>query len=218
MPLQTFDNLPEEKKELITQVAIEEFALNDYQSASVTNIVKVLNISKGGFYRYFRDKKDLYFYLIDYVTKKRMAHVNDLFLDTNRDFFDLLVENFAMKIRFDLKNPLYGGFLFNVIQEKNSEEIGNMQQQTKQSLMGIVIKFVESFINKGKLRNNVPAEIISYLIIETQFSVLEYLYLKHNINIRENIRSKKPVYSISEEEILSIVMDFTEILKNGIKA
>jgi AcrR family transcriptional regulator len=39
MPKTTFFNLPEEKRRLILDLAIEEFAERDYKSASISNIV-----------------------------------------------------------------------------------------------------------------------------------------------------------------------------------
>ena len=65
MPNQTFFNLPPKKRQLITELSIAEFANSDYESASISNVVKRANIAKGSFYQYFEDKKDLYLYLID---------------------------------------------------------------------------------------------------------------------------------------------------------
>jgi len=64
MPNQTFFNLPDEKREQILQVAINEFAENDYDSVSISRIVARAGIAKGSFYQYFADKEDLYAYLL----------------------------------------------------------------------------------------------------------------------------------------------------------
>ena len=64
MPNQTFFNLPDEKREQLLQIAIDEFAGNDYDSVSVSRIVARAGIAKGSFYQYFVDKEDLYAYLL----------------------------------------------------------------------------------------------------------------------------------------------------------
>jgi len=64
MPQQTFFNLPDEKRQLILDLAIEEFAQHDYKNASISNLVARAGIAKGSFYQYFEDKRDLYLYLI----------------------------------------------------------------------------------------------------------------------------------------------------------
>jgi TetR/AcrR family transcriptional regulator len=64
MPNQTFFNLPDEKREQITQIAIDEFADNDFDSVSISRIVARAGIAKGSFYQYFSGKEDLYAYLL----------------------------------------------------------------------------------------------------------------------------------------------------------
>ena len=73
MPNPTFFNLPDAKRQGIVDCAIAEFAANDYDSASISNIVKQAKIAKGSFYQYFEDKKDLYLYLVDLATQQRIA-------------------------------------------------------------------------------------------------------------------------------------------------
>lgn len=65
MPKQTFFNLPTEKRQAIIDIALDEFAENDYRTASISRVVAKANIAKGSFYQYFANKKDLYLYLID---------------------------------------------------------------------------------------------------------------------------------------------------------
>ena len=73
MPNQTFFNIPEEKRDKIVKIAIAEFASHDYDSASITKIVKQAKIAKGSFYQYFEDKKELYLYLVDLANQEKLA-------------------------------------------------------------------------------------------------------------------------------------------------
>lgn len=73
MPNQTFFNLSDKKRQAIIEIAIAEFASHDYDSASITKIVKQAKIAKGSFYQYFEDKKELYLYLVDLASKKKLA-------------------------------------------------------------------------------------------------------------------------------------------------
>ncbi len=57
---QTFSNLPEEKRQRILRIAIDEFADNDYDSASGSRIVAWAGIATGSFYQSFADKDDLW--------------------------------------------------------------------------------------------------------------------------------------------------------------
>jgi AcrR family transcriptional regulator len=51
VPNQTFFNLPEDKRRQILEVAIDEFADNDFKNVSISHMVARAGIAKGSFYR-----------------------------------------------------------------------------------------------------------------------------------------------------------------------
>lgn len=65
---ETFENLPESRKNQIIKVCMEEFALNGYEKTSTNTIVKKLGISKGVLFLYFGSKKKLFMYILEYLT------------------------------------------------------------------------------------------------------------------------------------------------------
>lgn len=71
MPNATFFNLPAEKRQQITDIAIAEFAEHPYRSASISRIVAQAGIAKGSFYQYFEGKEDLYAYLLGLLAEKK---------------------------------------------------------------------------------------------------------------------------------------------------
>lgn len=64
MPSQTFFNLSEEKQNKILEASIIEFSRVPYDKASINQIIKHADISRGSFYMYFDDKDDLAVYII----------------------------------------------------------------------------------------------------------------------------------------------------------
>jgi TetR/AcrR family transcriptional regulator len=76
MPKQTFFNLPDDKREQIVQVAIDEFAENDYDNVSISRIVARAGIAKGSFYQYFDGKEDLYGYLIGLLAEAKRQYLS----------------------------------------------------------------------------------------------------------------------------------------------
>lgn len=54
-----FENIREEKKQLIFEAALDLFALEGYHSTSITKIAKHANISKGLLYNYYESKEAL---------------------------------------------------------------------------------------------------------------------------------------------------------------
>ena len=55
----TFTNLPDAKKQRVTDAIINEFAAENTSRVSINNIIEQANISRGSFYQYFDDKMDL---------------------------------------------------------------------------------------------------------------------------------------------------------------
>jgi AcrR family transcriptional regulator len=77
MPKQTFLNLPPEKREIIVNAAVEEFAEYGLENASTNRIVANSGISKGSFYQYFDDKQDVFMYLISVLEQEKMQYFRD---------------------------------------------------------------------------------------------------------------------------------------------
>ena len=64
MPTQRFLNLKDSKKNAILEAAAHEFARVPYSVASINQIIKEAEISRGSFYTYFEDKDDLMRYML----------------------------------------------------------------------------------------------------------------------------------------------------------
>ena len=91
----TFYNLPEEKRQRITDAIFNEFSGSSGERVSINNIIKNANISRGSFYQYFDDKVDLVEVMtrsfIDFSLKK----ATEVISRTHGDIFvtyDLLFE------------------------------------------------------------------------------------------------------------------------------
>ena len=78
MTKQTFLNLPEEKREHIINVAVDEFAEHGLENASTNRIVSNSGISKGSFYQYFEDKQDLFMHLVSILEHEKMEYFKDI--------------------------------------------------------------------------------------------------------------------------------------------
>lgn len=106
MPKQTFFNLPDDKRQRITDVVIDEFVDNDYGSVSISRIVERAGIAKGSFYQYFEDKEDLAGYLVSQIVEKKAAAFSLDHPDPERvglfNYLRWIIEGSAA---FELSNP-----------------------------------------------------------------------------------------------------------------
>jgi len=105
MPKETFFNLPADKRQKILNVAIAEFAQNDYDSASISRMVANAGIAKGSFYQYFENKMDLYRYLFDLMAERKQELLNTEPPDPKMGIFDQMRWLAQAGVEFELAYP-----------------------------------------------------------------------------------------------------------------
>ena len=97
MPTDAFFKLEKEKKNILLQSAIKEFSALPYEKVSVFKIAQNAKVSRSGFYYYFKDKEDIYQYLIKQLKEEFIKELNregrkyDLFTFSKK-IFHLLAE------------------------------------------------------------------------------------------------------------------------------
>ncbi len=178
MPKKTFHKLKDEKRERFIQVALEEFANHYYENASISRIVEKMGIAKGSFYQYFEDKKDLYLYLNEYCNQQKQKAMGNLFQQEFEDFTKTYAQMHQASLQFDLKHPLLSAFLANVAQERHNQELGNLQQIIRKQSMAYFQKLLTRAQAQGKLREDIPLDFLSYLLVQIGSGLRDYLLLQ----------------------------------------
>ena len=92
-------SLSEEKKKAIVNAALEVFGTCEYKRASTDLIAAKAGISKGLLFYYFKNKKELYMYLFEYVFEKVGSRLLDSHFFEITDFFELLAYTTEKKAR-----------------------------------------------------------------------------------------------------------------------
>ncbi len=111
MPKPTFFGLPDDKRQLIERVALEEFADQGYAGSNTNRIVERCGIAKGSFYQYFDDKKDLLFHLLDKMVAEKMASLQPVLDNYKSHSFSHNIEAlFETGIRYAAADPLLWRF------------------------------------------------------------------------------------------------------------
>jgi TetR/AcrR family transcriptional regulator len=112
MPKQTFLNLTDKKRNQLVATALKEFADRDYNTASVSKIVERAGIAKGSFYQYFKDKQDLYLYLVAIASQKMLDFIAQTPPpDPDADFFETLRWQMAASVKVAVKFPMHSKLL-----------------------------------------------------------------------------------------------------------
>ena len=90
MPSSTFLNLAPEKQEKLLSAAVREFTERPYNEASINRIVREAGIPRGSFYMYFRDKEDLFHYLMEESINEMLMVFEEVLRSQGGDIFAAL--------------------------------------------------------------------------------------------------------------------------------
>lgn len=215
MPNQTFFNLPEEKRQTITDIAIAEFATYDYDSASITKIVKQAKIAKGSFYQYFEDKKELYLYLVDLANKEKLAFLQAAKPPRSKmGFFPYLRWLFSVGTQFDLTHPALSQIVYRTVygDVPFRDEVLKM---TQASSTEYIKQLVQQGVKQGDIADDINPDIAAFAVITLGEGLRHYIPAQIGIDTKQLVE-KGVEKDIDLKAIDQIYDDLFKILEYGL--
>ncbi|PSO52696.1 MAG: TetR/AcrR family transcriptional regulator [Cyanobacteria bacterium QS_7_48_42] len=216
MPTQTFFNLPEEKRRMIVEIAIAEFANHDYANASISRIVAQAKIAKGSFYQYFQDKKDLCLYLVKLASEEKIA-----FLRSNnppelqQGFFPYLRWLMGAGARFDLTHPALSQVVYRAIYgELPFRE--EAHQQTKEISLEYVQQLVEQGIAQGDIDTDVDPDLAAFVINTLGNELGKFILSRRGISPKQ-LAQEGPI-DLDMQRMENIFDEVIQILERGMNS
>lgn len=152
MPKATFFNLPEKKRQSLIKALEIEFSRVPLYEASIANIVKTANISRGSFYQYFEDKEDAYFYILrEQANSKNKQflqqlenHQGDLFEAITAFYYELLLElpdeeeyNFFRNALLNVTHQIETMFNNIIVRNVHGEGVEVISQRVDKDMLNI---------------------------------------------------------------------------------
>ncbi len=217
MPSSTFIKLPEAKRNKFIKTALEEFAKYDYERASVSEIVKKLDIAKGSVYQYFENKKDLYFYLLELANQKKLEYVRPVLKSPPDNFREFYIKLYEANLNFDIDNPLWSKLLFNAGNEMFSDDLGNLKHQMKMKSLDFNRGLLERELLWGGLRNDADLELMTFIVAQITGGIHDYLSIKFNINDEERMNPKKLRAKLPNAELKNVLGKMADLMLSGLK-
>lgn len=188
MPKETFLNLPEEKRAKIIDVAIAEFESHSYQEASVNRIVRMAGISKGSFYQYFEDKRDLYRLLIDLMVKEKMGYITESMRNPkDLGFFDLLRDMYQSAFEFARDNPRYVNIGNLMLSDTSSPLYQELVKDNIGRARDVYSQLIRIGIERGELDPQINVDLIAHLFADLNVSATEYYLNNVSKDLDENL-------------------------------
>ena len=105
MPAKLFFELNPDKQMKIIHTGISEFAAYGYTNSSTNRIVKNSGISKGSLFKYFTNKEDFFFFILDTVTAELTESLTKEAANLSRELFQRVIEYAALEFTWYIQNP-----------------------------------------------------------------------------------------------------------------
>ncbi len=204
MPKSTFLNLTKEKRQRIIDIAVNEFCRYSYHKASISRIVENAKIAKGSFYQYFKNKKDLYKYIIKINGEKKMQYLNKALVNfEDMNFFEIVRNLYIAGIKFHKANPklssIGNDFIKNADSQLREEIFGDNIPKSNKFFENLLIKGIQ----KGEVREDIDVKLVSHLITTLSISTSEYFF--NEVKVADDI------------EIMNIIDKMLDVIEKGIK-
>ena len=175
MPKQTFINLPDEKRGIIINAAIDEFAEYGLENASTNRIVANSGISKGSFYQYFEDKQDVFMYLMTLIEEEKL----DFFKDKqppsmNMDTFAYYRWMVKTGLAFNSTNPKMVQAVTRVMVGERfffSKYLADARERTKEFIKNMINNAIE----KGEIDPSIDVDLAVMVMEAWQNTITTYI-------------------------------------------
>lgn len=168
MPKDTFNLLPQEKRERVLKAAAETFAEHGYAGADVAEIAKRAGISKGSIYTYFDSKEDLYLFVSrDGLERSRQAVYRGI--QPEWDIYRQVEHIFRHGTPFVQSHPEYIRLYLNASasgMERIAEQLTlEVEKHTADHLKGLIADGIRQGIVRPDLDVGMTAFVINSLYI-----------------------------------------------------
>jgi AcrR family transcriptional regulator len=177
MPTSTFYNLEESKRKQIFDACVDEFSLHTFSEASINQIIKAANISRGSFYQYFAEKMEMFKDVVG-------SNENDTVFDEYEAMFDKAIRWIEVK-------PKYYQ-IGSKMDMDNSEFIRKLLKGNLASL-----DYFASLIRRDQQRGIIRKEIDPVILTEMLFSINQKALMNFFYN-RDFEGMKKHLHHILE--------------------
>lgn len=201
--MKKFETLEEEKQHRILEASLLEFAKEGYEKASTNNIVREAGIGKGMLFYYFKNKKQLYHYLVEHSL--HIIHEQYFSgIDTEEaDFIERMKKVTRLKWEVYLENPAVFQFtstLFLSDMSNLPERLLTQYKKLQEDGFALLYKDVDLTL----FRKDVSRDKL--------FHIIQYFLGGYEERLKKELKDQ-PVTSIDFEGYVQEFFDYLDVLK-----
>lgn len=207
MPKQTFLNLPPEKRETIVNAAVDEFAQYGLENASTNRIVENSGISKGSFYQYFKDKQDVFMYLLFLLEQEKLEYFKGKRPPSNNmDTFGYFRWMIKAGMEFNSTYPHMVQAISRVMFGEGlyyGKNFSDIRERTTQGLKAMIRQAIE----RGEVDPSVDVEL-AVMIMETWSNAISAYILNEGMKQKDIMKWVRSAKTQEKIDKLLYVMEY----------
>lgn len=162
----TFVKLTKSKQDKIFYSALKEFAMKGYSLASTNNICKEALISKGSMFQYFKNKENLFLFVI----KKALAEVihvykkNYILNTENMTLKEIFINSCFHLLEFYERYPYHYKLYLRINYEIDAPNYKELRRYLVKYISAITHQFIEIGKERKILREDINSDLVVFLI------------------------------------------------------
>lgn len=171
---ETFDRIPEERRNRIIDVAIKEFAYKGFDNANINKIASDAGVSVGSIYKYFNTKDDLFLTCVHIGVTTLEKVLNDI-LNSNDDLF-IKIEKIIRVIQSHSRSQKDLIVLYNeMTSESNSELTWKLSSEMETISANVYSSLIRQAQDNGLVNKNISAGLFAFFL-DNILMMLQFSY------------------------------------------
>lgn len=166
------------KRDAIIDAAFKEFGEFSYDAASVNRIISNSGTSKGTFYHYFKDKKELYFTTIERaveIKQKYFALMLAQMSSEGNDFFDMMKDQAKIAAAFMQENPELYQFGTQFAREQNPIK-DEVFAKVIPEVSALYSEIIAAAVSRGNISDRYPPDFIARIVGHLTLNYYDILF------------------------------------------
>lgn len=159
---ETFDRIPQEKRDFIFSTAVSEFAQKGYAAASINQVARKAGISIGSMYSYFTSKEDLFLAVVDkgYELLERALRG----LRREGPFREQLQELLDTAVRYAQQHPDMNRLYLSLMTEELAPLAMRLSSRVEKVSVAYYRQMLGQAVERGELRPDLDLQMAAFLI------------------------------------------------------
>lgn len=204
VPKKLFFQLDIHKRNRIINAGLSEFSKCSYNEASTNNIVKKASISKGSLFKYFMNKEDLYFYILDCIIADLTKNLKNELTELKGDVFQVILIYAEAEFNWYIENIDKYKFLKRAFADDNSNIFKKTMERYK----------LEGYSFYYKIFENIETQILN-CEKEKGLNILKWTLEGLNAKFMKESEQYSNISDI-KDYYLDELKQYINILKNGL--